>query len=62
MVDLVGRLWVEVGDGVVADRGQVDDRIEADEVLGLYVADVLRQGRRVGRRVAAQACREQVGI
>ena len=40
MVDVVGRLRVEVADRVVADRREVDDGVEAVEVLALDVADV----------------------
>ena len=41
MVDLVGALRIEMAEGVVGDRGEMDDRIEASEVLYLNVPDVL---------------------
>ena len=40
MVDVVGRLRIQVADGVVADRREMDDGVEAGQVLALDVADV----------------------
>ena len=40
MVDVVGRLGVEVSDRVVADRGEMDHGVEADEILAVDVSDV----------------------
>ena len=44
MVDVVGGLRVEVSEGVVAHRGQVDNGVEAEQVLTLDVANVGSQG------------------
>ena len=62
VVDVVGRLRVEVADGVVADRGEVDHGVEADEVLALDVADVPLQRLDLGRVRAEGARCEQVGV
>src|SRR4051794_1129710 len=40
MVDLIGRVGVEIADRVVADRGEMNDRVETDEVRSLNVAHV----------------------
>ena len=62
MVDVVGGLRVEVAERVVADRREVQHRVEAVEVGGLDVADVLAQRGDPGRRVAEHAVLEQVRV
>ena len=62
MVDVVGRLRVEVSDRVVADRGEVDHRVEADEVLALDVADVGPHRLDLGASGAERAGGEEVGV
>ena len=39
-VDVVGQIGVEVAERIVGERGEVDDRVEALEVLGAHVAEV----------------------
>ena len=39
-VDVVGEFGVEVAERIVGERGEVDDRVEALEVLGAHVAQV----------------------
>ncbi len=46
MVDLVGDVRVELADRVVRELGEVNDGVEACDVLGGDPADVLVQGRR----------------
>ena len=62
MVDLVGRLRVQVADRVVADGGQVDDRVEALEVLDLEITDVTRERLNLGNLVPERARGEEVGV
>ena len=40
MVDVVGRLRVEVSDRVIADGGEMDHSVKADQGIGLDVSDV----------------------
>ena len=62
MVDVVGRLRVEVADRVVADRGEMDHGVEADEVLALDVADVRAHRLDLGWRRPERAGGEEVGV
>jgi len=48
VVDVVGDLRVQVPERVVGDGGQVNDRVEAAQVLDADVADVHPQGRHRG--------------
>ena len=63
MVDVVGGLWVEVADRVVADRGEVDHRVEADSrSSALDIADVHVQAFHLGAGGPERAGGEQVGV
>ena len=62
MVDVVGRLRVQIADRVVADGRQVQHRVEADEVLDLDVAHVLADRLDLGRRLAERARGEQIEV
>jgi hypothetical protein len=71
MVDVVGRLRIEVPDRVVAHGREVDHRIEAREVLALHISDIgpprhdlVRSGgtgRRRGRCRARRLCGPPAG-
>ncbi len=61
VVDVVGAARVEVAQRVVRDAGQVDDGVEALEVLGFDIADV--EGQRLAvehGRVEIAAAKEAV--
>ena len=62
MVDLVGRLRVEVPERVVANRGEVDHRVEAEQVLAFDVPDVHLQAIGLRGMRAESAGGEQVGV
>ena len=62
MVDVVGRLRVQVADRIVADRRQVQHRVEADEVVRLDIAHVLANRLDFGGRLAKGACGEQIEV
>ena len=62
MVDVVRRLRIEVAERVVADRGEVDDRVEAGEVLGLYVADVAPDRLDPVSGIAKGAAGKEIGV
>ena len=62
MVDVVGRLRIQVADRVVAYGRQVHDRVEADEVLALDVAHVLADRLDLGRRRAERARGEEIEV
>src|SRR4249920_3811319 len=62
MVDLIRRLRIEVPDRVVAHSGEVDHRIEADQVLTPDVADVHPQAVDLRRIGAERAGGEQVRV
>ena len=62
MVDVVGRLRVQVADRVVADGGEMDHRVEADQVLGLDVSDIHLDGVDLGWLGTEGAGGEQVGV
>ena len=60
-VDLVRQLRVDVAERVVGERGQVDDRVVAAQVLGRHVAHVALERRNLGaRREIAAAVEERV--
>ena len=62
MVDVVGRLRVEVSDRVVADRGEMDHGVEADEILAVDVSDVGAHRLDLGWRRPERAGGEEVGV
>ena len=62
MVDVVGRLRVQVADRVVADRGEVDHGVEAGQVLALDVADVHLERSPPRAARAERAGGEEVGV
>jgi hypothetical protein len=56
MIDVVGAVRIQVAEGIVGDRGQVDHGLEAAQVLDRDVADVAPQRARravIGTEVAA---------
>ena len=62
MVDVVGRLGVEVSDRVVADRGEMDHGVEPDEILAADVPDVGAHRLDPGWRWPERAGGEEVGV
>ena len=62
VVDVVGGVWGEVAERVVGDPGEMDDGVEAAQVLDLDVADVEADRRRVGDVGPEDARGEQVAV
>jgi hypothetical protein len=62
MVDLVGRLWIEVANRVVADGGEVNHRVEANQIFALDVTDIRPQGGDLGGLSAEGAGGEEIGV
>jgi hypothetical protein len=62
MVDLVGQEGIEIAKGIVRERGQVNDRIEAGQVPDLDVSNV-EPSHRYGRHpVAERGSRIEIAI
>ena len=62
MVDVVGRLRVQVPHRVVTDRGEMNDGVEPIEVVAFDVPDVSVECLRPGDRGAEPAGSEEVGV
>ncbi len=62
MVDLICELGVEVPERVVRECCEVDDRVEASELIGRDVPDVASDRRDRGRRRPQDAVGEERGV
>ena len=62
MIDVVGRLRVQVADRIVADGRQMQNRVKADEIADLDVAHVLADRLDLPRRLTQRAGGEQIEV
>jgi hypothetical protein len=43
MIDVVGPVGLQIAQGIIAEGGQVDDGVEALQIRGLHVSNVLAE-------------------